>query len=208
MNQKLSKSHTVFGLLVGLGVIWYLAAHTGQSDAAADPATSATLDANAELSASDLAKRAASVKNVISAAAPSDQNGNHFVVAVKQDSIFQGAQTSKDVLHTISNHGSKTPYVGVEIQMVETLVDRYGRKSDVPILQLDLTRGDVEKFNYDNIVGWDVLNVAQVGSLNPVSAQIVAQECAPDDSNAKYAAAFCSAAGDALPVPPDGLGSK
>lgn len=197
MGQQLSKSRTVFLLFVGVATIWFLATHDSDGDKPSDPATSTSLDSHAALSGGDVAKRAATIQNVLSVDPPSDKNGNVFVVKVKQGSIFEGGNISKDVLHTISNHAGKTPYVGVQIDMVETLVDGYGRHSDVPILRLDLSRDDVEKFNYDNIVGWNVLNMAHVSSLNPVSAHIVEQECAPDSENAKYAADFCEAAANA-----------
>lgn len=194
MGQQLSKSRTVFLLLVGIATIWFLASRDSDGDKPSDPATSTSLDAHVALSGSDVAKLAATIQNVLSVDPPSDKNGNVFVVKVKQGAIFEGGNTSKDVLHTISNHAGKAPYVGVQIDMVETLVDGYGRQSDVPILRLDLSRDDVEKFNYDNIVGWNILNMAHVSSLNPVSAHIVEQECAPDSQNAKYAPDFCQAA--------------
>lgn len=208
MNQKLSTSRTIFLLLVAGVVIWWLSSHDTGKDQPSDPATSTSLDSHAALSAADVAKRVGTIHNVLSADPPSDKNGNLFVVSVKQDSIFEGGNTSKDVLHTIDNHGGKTSYMGVQIHMVETLVDGYGKKTDVPILQLDLPRSDVEKFNYDNIVGWNILNMAQVSSLNPVSAQIVNQECTPGSSNVQYAAEFCLAAANADPAPSAGPTSR
>lgn len=191
MPKKNSAGQILGSLLVAGIVVWWLAGHDPESKPA-DPATASSLPSNAPLSAADVVKRVGTIHNVLSVKQPSDENGQVYAVSIQQDSIFEGGNTSKDVLHTIRNHASQTSYKAVSIDMIENLVDGYGRASQVPILRLRLRRDDVEKFNYDNVIGWNILNIAKVTSLDPVSTTIVGQECAPDSGNAKYAAAFCA----------------
>jgi len=118
-----------------------------------------------------------------------------ITVAIRQDSIFSGGNEAKDVLERVRKDLSALPYDTVAVQMVEQLVDKYGRESEKPILQLTYKRQDVEAINFEHVVGWNVLNLATVSSLDPISGLIVEQECFGDSDGARgnfrFAREFC-----------------
>lgn len=134
---------------------------------------------------------------------PLDAESKRVTVAIRQDSIFSGGNQAKDVLEHARKDLADVPYEALAVQMVEQLVDKYGREFDKPILQLTYTRADVEAINYDRVVGWNVLNLAKVTSLDPISGHIVEQECFGDDGmardNLKFARVFCVNAREAVP---------
>ncbi|WNL48385.1 hypothetical protein RKE25_22900 (plasmid) [Dyella sp. BiH032] len=126
---------------------------------------------------------------------PLDSATKQVTIAIRQDSIFSGGNQAKDVLEHARKDLADVPYDTIAVQMVEQLVDKYGREFEKPILQLTYARADVEAINYDRVIGWNVLNVAKVTSLDPISGHIVDQECFGDDGmardNLKYAREFC-----------------
>lgn len=134
---------------------------------------------------------------------PLDSATKQVIVAIRQDSIFSGGNQAKDVLEHARKDLADVPYDTLAVQMVEQLVDKYGREFEKPILQLTYARADVEAINYDRVIGWNVLNLAKVTSLDPISGHIVDQECFGDDGmardNLKYARDFCVKARFATP---------
>ncbi|WP_199099870.1 hypothetical protein [Dyella sp. ASV21] len=118
-----------------------------------------------------------------------------ITVAIRQDSIFSGGNKTKDVLERARKDLGNLPYETVAVQMVEQLVDKYGREFEKPILLLTYKRDDVEAINFDHVVGWNVLNLASVSALDPISGHVIDQECFGDSEgareNLKFAQEFC-----------------
>jgi hypothetical protein len=114
----------------------------------------------------------------------------NLVISIEQGSIFEGGNTTKKVLAGIMANFQSESFDSVTIIMVETLVDKYGKEFPEPILALNFPRNEMAKINYENVVGWTILNLAQVLRIGDYSTTIVRQEC-KEENNAKYAAQFC-----------------
>ena len=117
-----------------------------------------------------------------------------IATVIKGDSLFAGGHAAKDVLESVQKLGPALPYKKVVVRLDENLVDRYGQESVEPLFNLTYDRSDIDKMNFKNLLGWDILNFAEVEALSPVARHIAAQECEPDSDNAKYANAFCAVA--------------
>jgi hypothetical protein len=122
------------------------------------------------------------------------QSTGVLTVAVKSGSIFEGGNMTKDVLEAVKKAGSALPYKTVTVRVNERLVDGYGRESDEPLFDLTYGRDDIEKMNFPNLVGWGVLDLAEVAGVSPIAGRIARQECEPGSDNAKFARAFCAVA--------------
>ncbi|WP_035468993.1 hypothetical protein [Trinickia symbiotica] len=118
-------------------------------------------------------------------------DGKTITVTIKQDSIFQGGNTTKDVLAGIMQHFKSLPFDKVDVVMNEVLVDQYGRQSVEPIVGLDFPRSEMEKIDFQNVVGWNILNISTPHRIGNQSAHIIETECS-EENNAKYAATFCN----------------
>ena len=117
-------------------------------------------------------------------------DGKKMTIFIKQDSIFQGGNSTKKVLSGLMQHFASLPFDEVDVVMNEVLVDRYGHESTEPILRLVFPRSEVEKINFKNVVGWDILNISNPHRIGNYARHVLEQECA-EDNNAKYAGEFC-----------------
>lgn len=120
---------------------------------------------------------------------------NIVTISIKADSIFSGGNTTKEVLAGLMSHFRAMQFDEVKIIMVGNLVDKYGKEFSEPILELTFQREEMAKINYQNVVGWDILNLSRPKRIGRLAANIVRQECA-EENNAKYASEFCE---NALP---------
>jgi hypothetical protein len=185
-------------ILMGLWLYNKASPGDGKPDSASAAQGSATpVASDAPLAMSDLTQRIGTIRNVTASEPPSTENGSQFLVAVKADSVFQGGETAEDVLHSLHNHIGSATYAGVSVKLVATLVDRYGRTSQTPLLKLAYTPDDVSKIAFENVTTFDILNLAKVTALDPSAWHIVIEECTSTDSLAKYAKEFCEAAANA-----------
>ncbi|MFI5446434.1 hypothetical protein [Polaromonas sp. UC242_47] len=123
-----------------------------------------------------------------------DERGKKVVtISIKQGSVFSGGNTTKDVLEGLMAHFQATQFDEVKIIMVETLMDKYGKEFPEPILELTYSREELAKVNFENLVGWHILNLSQPKRIGNLSVHVLQQECA-EEGNAKYAAEFCEKA--------------
>lgn len=120
-------------------------------------------------------------------------DGKQITISIKQDSIFQGGNTTKAILEGLIQNFKSLPFENVVVVMNEVLLDQYGRQSVEPIVSLDYPRSEIEKINFSHVVGWNILNISEPKRLGSYSMHIIGQEC-QDENNAKYAAVFCRAA--------------
>jgi|GEM_PF-3820381 len=121
------------------------------------------------------------------------EDGKQIIITIKQDSIFQGGNATKTVLQGLLQNFKSLPFENVMVVMNEVLVDQYGRQSVEPIVSLAYPRTEIEKIDFKNVVGWNILNISQPKRLGRYSAHIIGKEC-QDENNAKYASVFCRAA--------------
>jgi len=119
-------------------------------------------------------------------------DGKTLTITIKQGSIFDGAGKSKEVLEGIMKNFNYLTFDNIEIIMDEILIDQYGKESVVPIVQLNFPRSEIEKINFTNVVGWNILNISTPQIMSgSLSTQILKQECS-EENNAKYASIFCN----------------
>lgn len=134
-----------------------------------------------------------SIQDISSAITKVEQSPDNkkITVTIKQDSIFQGGNATKDVLNGIMSNFKSLPFDNVEVIMDEVLVDKYGKEFIEPIISLNFPRSEIERIDFKNVVGWNILNISTPHRIGTISAHIVAQECA-EENNAKYASEFCN----------------
>ena len=187
MNKKLKDRLALFGTGIGFSACFIAyQVHSDNADYEARQAASAPMDS------AGVAQRLKTISSVTSVGLPSLDNGQVFVVTIKSGSMLAGADTAKDALHTISIHGKSTAYTAVQVIESFDFDDAYGNKSVEPIIKLTISRADVEKFNYANIAGINVLNLSDLTTLSPLAAQLVRDECEDGSLTYKAAPQFCT----------------
>lgn len=170
---------------------------SGQQGATASAGTSgksgaaSAISANQPLEVAALAARLKTIKGVLDAKPPGDDDNQKFLVHVSADSAWDGGDKVKDVLHTIHNHIGSRTYSGARVFFTYGLVNQYGEKSNEDVFALDYTPEDIHRMVFQNITTFDVLNIGQYLPMLPSAQHIVGESCTNDTGMAKYAGTFC-----------------
>lgn len=149
------------------------------------------ISANQPLELAALAARLKTIKGVLDAKPPGDDDNQKFLVHVSADSAWDGGDKVKDVLHTIHNHIGNRTYNGARVFFTYALVNQYGEKSNDDVFALDYTPEDIHRMVFENITTFDVLNMGQYLPMLPAAQHIVGESCSNDTGMAKYAGTFC-----------------
>src|ERR1700754_4800671 len=149
-------------LVVAAGGLW-LAGLGGFGPFAGATPQDATHDTNAPLSAAQVVERMKSIDGVVDAAVPVPGQGNFYKVTVMGDSLRQGADVGMKALHTIALHSHDVAYLTAVVIVREPLVDAYGKKTNQDVFGVLLQKADIERFDYDNADGTNLLRVGQLG---------------------------------------------
>ncbi|GAB3249051.1 hypothetical protein [Chitinimonas naiadis] len=116
--------------------------------------------------------------------------GKTLAVSITNESVFAGGNATKDVLSGLKAHFLNLAFEEVKVTLVGQLVDKYGKEFNQPILVLTYPRAELNKMEFKNLVGWQVLDLAQVTVLPP-SGFGVGREACKEENMAKFAPGFC-----------------
>lgn len=107
--------------------------------------------------------------------------------------FFMATEDIKKVLEKITKHFQNQKAERIDFILTTGLSDKYGNSKDLPVIRLSFDMSEVRKINFQNgnFTSWDLLGLAHPASFpHPAGRDIVIGYC-HEESNAKYAQAFC-----------------
>jgi hypothetical protein len=146
-----------------------------------------------------LAQEVAKLERVVGASITLDDQ--RLIITHKPETLFSEGWLIRSTDHMLSQVGlwaakdpsARIPAKAISVLVRSGVVDRYGNKSEIVVLALNIEPSEFRKIQWDGIHPGRVLNLFDIATLSPVYHDTLRAYCS-DEGQRKASAHFCNRA--------------